>query len=61
MIENLGSSLDSFHPFMTGNHNIFSFLKLVGKPCLTTSRGKSQDYCGKWEISAFGAYFYLFS
>jgi len=31
--------------FMTGNHDIFSSLELIGKPCMMTSRRKSQDYC----------------
>ena len=44
-IESLGSYLGFHHPFVIGNHNIFSFLEPVGKPCLTTSGGKSQDYC----------------
>lgn len=43
-IENIGLSLDSSHPFAIGNHNTFSFLERVGKPCLISSRGKSQDY-----------------
>ena len=30
--------------FVIGNHDIFSFLERVGKPCSKISWGKSQDY-----------------
>ena len=46
-IESLGLFLGFRHPFMIGNHDFFfKFLDPVGKSCLTTSGGKSQDYCG---------------
>lgn len=44
-IENIGSSLDFPHLFVTVNHDSFSFLEQVGKPCLKTFGGKSRDYC----------------
>ena len=43
-IGNLGLLGFFLHLFVIGNHNIFSFLEWVGKPCLMVSRGKSQDY-----------------
>jgi len=44
-IESLGLFVDSHHHFVIGNHDTFSFLEPVGKPCQTTFGGKSQDYC----------------
>ena len=44
-IGNLGLSKAFPLLFVIGNHYIFSFLEWVGKSYMTTSRGKSQDYC----------------
>lgn len=42
-IGNLGLLEVFLHPFMTGNRDTFLFLERIGKPCLTNSRGKSED------------------
>ena len=42
----IGSSLDSFLPSVTGNHNTFLFLALDGKPWVTTFGVKSRGYYG---------------
>ena len=44
-IGSLGLFLGILPHFVTGNHDIFSFLELAGKPCLMTFRVKSQGYC----------------
>ena len=45
-IGSLESSIASLLPFVTGNHDISSFLDLDGKPCLTTNGVKSRGCCG---------------
>jgi len=43
-LRNLGLLGVFLHPFVIGNHDIFSFLERVGKLYLTIFGGKSQDY-----------------
>ena len=43
-IGNLGLLEVFLHLFVIRNHDTFLSLEQVGKPCLTISGGKSQDY-----------------